>query len=133
MFAPENTVFVDRVELELVQPRDLAGPSLDHGLRETKTAEAGDLGCCNRPTAIRERRLVNRSGRQHRPCELPVERPAHGRMLLSSDLSRRVNNTPGDVVNQTQDAHSITDADFRRSLQGFEQMQRKKTMPESRA
>src|SRR5580698_3381229 len=108
MLAPKNAVFVDRVELELVQSRDLAGPGLDHGLRETKTAEAGDLGCCDRPTAIRECRPVNRPRRQHRPRELPVERPAHGRMLLSSNLSCRVNNTPGDVINQAQDAHSIT-------------------------
>src|ERR1700733_6623930 len=59
MFTAKNAKFVDGIQLQLVEPWNVAGPCIDHSLRKSKSGETSDLGSGDRFTLIGERGLID--------------------------------------------------------------------------
>lgn len=76
MLAREDTELVHRVLLQLVERRDRFGPGVDEVGREAERLKTVDVFGDLRLVELGERGGVPLSGREHRPSQAPVERPA---------------------------------------------------------
>src|SRR5438270_656537 len=112
MFAAQHSEFIDRVELERVQARNLSSPSFNDLGREPERAETREIHHSDGIAAVGKRRMPNRSRRENRPRELAVEGAADIGMLFAADAPSRVRHLPDDVLKHAQHADAVTFPDF---------------------
>jgi hypothetical protein len=62
MLAPKNSKLVDGVQLQLIKPRNVTGPCVDHRLWKSEARQARDFGRSDWPAPIRECGAINCAG-----------------------------------------------------------------------
>src|SRR5258708_7186037 len=123
MIATKDAIFIDGLQLQLIKVRNVTRPGIDHRLRKSESRQARDFCCGNRSAVFRECRPICRPWHHDGPAVLAVERSPYGWMLLMSDLARSVGDAAAHIVQQTQQADSVSLPDFRGTLQGFDEVQ----------
>jgi len=131
MLAAQQAVFIDGVELKLIEARDAARPGFDDGLREPEIREAGNVrrrhGMCH----FGKGGAINLSRSKYRPREFPVEGSTHRGGLFAADLPRSIGDAPHDIVKEAEDADAVSLPDLLRPPQPFEQVEGQEAVPDA--
>jgi hypothetical protein len=117
--APKNARLIDGVQLQLIKPRNVPGPCVNHRLRESKARKAANFSGRDRPAPVGESGTIHCPRRHNRPAKFAIEGPAHRGMLLPANLPCGIDNAPDDIIEQAQESDSIPFTDFFRPLQRF--------------
>src|SRR6266851_4494976 len=93
MLPLEQTEFIDRVDLQLIELRNGAAPGVDEGAGETEPSKAAEFLCHSRRSPIRECLEISGTQRELWQNQFPVDLPSHCRMLRPA-TSVRFGNYP---------------------------------------